>query len=188
MSPSFHRRVLLKTVRFFDLSLLGLTFFASFTLSSGTFSWPTLSHLLLIRISVANLIVFAAYLGMCSLVLSGCGFYRSHRLSARTRTVREVFLASTILTGLIFIARAPLELSFATAGFLLTFWLLTLFVYLLSRELMGRMLQFARAHGRNLRNIVVIGEGSVAVDVARRLSNDTGLGYRILQIIDTKRS
>ena len=101
--------------------------------------------------------------------------------------LREVFMAVTILTGLVFVSSLPLELSFATARFLLWFWLLTFVAFLLSRGLIGWLLHIARARGRNLRNVIVVGEGSEAVDLAERLSKDAGLGYRVLQIIDTKR-
>jgi FlaA1/EpsC-like NDP-sugar epimerase len=187
MSPHFRRQLLLRAVRVFDLGLLGSTFLATFTFSSGSFTWPSLSHVLLVRISVANLLVFVAYFGVSALVFSICGFYRSHRLSSRSRTVREVFLAANILTAIVLLARAPLELSFATTSFLLSFGLLTFVVFLLSRGLIGWILLTARTRGRNLRNVVVVGEGSDAVALAERLSRDVGLGYRILQIIDTKR-
>ena len=188
MSPSFHRKVLLKAVRVFDLGLLGLTFLTTFALSSGSFTWPSLSHVLLVRISVANLLIVAAYLGVSALVFSGCGFYRSHRLASRRRTLREVLLAASILTGVVFISSVPLELSFATPEFLLSFWLLTFVAFVLFRGLIGWVSHIARARGRNLRNVIVVGEGSEAVDLAERLSKDVGRGYRILQIIDTKRT
>ena len=187
MSPNFRRQLLLRAVRVFDLGLLGLTFLATFAFSSGSLTWPSLSQVLLVRISVANLLAFAAFLGVSVLVFSACGFYRSHRLSSRRQTIREVFLATSALAGVVLISSAPLELSFATAPFLLSFWLLTFVALLLSRGLIRWALHIARARGRNLRNVVVVGEGLEAVDLAERLSKNVGLGYRVLQIIDTKR-
>jgi FlaA1/EpsC-like NDP-sugar epimerase len=186
MSPNFHRKVLLRAVRVFDLGLLGLTFLTTFALSSGSFTWPTLSQMLLVRISVANLLIVAAYLAVSALVFSACGFYRSHRLSSHWRTLREVFCAASILTGIVFISSVPLELSFATAKFSLGFWLFTFIAFLLSRGLIAWGVHISRTRGRNLRNVIVVGEGSEAVDLAARLSKDVGRGYRILQVIDTK--
>jgi FlaA1/EpsC-like NDP-sugar epimerase len=184
--PNYQRRVVTKAVRIFDLGLLGFIFLVTLALSSGSFTWPSLSYVLVVRISVANLLLVAAYLGVSSLVFSGCGFYRSHRLSSRSRVLREVLLAASILTGVVFISSVPLELSFATAEFLLGFWLLTFVAFVLSRGLIWWVSHMARARGRNLRNVIVVGEGSEAVDLAARLSKDVGRGYRILQVIDTK--
>ncbi|HSE87778.1 MAG TPA: hypothetical protein VLJ79_16250 [Candidatus Binatia bacterium] len=187
MPPNLQRKVVTKAVRIFDLGLLGFIFLATLALSSGSFTWPSLSHVLLARISVANLLLVAAYLGASSLVLAGFGFYRSHRLSSRSRTLREILLATSMLTAIVFVSSVPLELSFATTRFLLGFWLLTFVGFLLSRELIGWMSHMARARGRNLRNVIVVGEGPEAVDLAERLSKDVSRGYRILQIIDAKR-
>jgi FlaA1/EpsC-like NDP-sugar epimerase len=187
MSPNFQRKFATKAVRIFDLGLLAFVFSTTLALSSGSFEWPSLSHVLVARISVANLLIVAAYLGVSALVFSACGFYRSHRLSSRWRTLREVLVAVSVLTGIIFASSVPLELAFATTRFLLGFWLFTFIAFVSARGLIGWGAHIARARGRNLRNIVVVGEGSEAVDLAERLSKDVGLGYRILQIIDTKR-
>lgn len=187
MPPNFQRKVATRAIRLFDLGLLGSIFLATLALSSGSFTWPSLSHVLLVRISVANLLLLAVYLGVSSFVFSGCGFYRSHRLSSRSRTFREVLLAASILAGIVFVSSVPLDLSFATTTFVLSFWLLTCIVFLLSRGLIGWVSRMARARGRNLRNVIVVGEGSEAVDLAKRLSRDVSQGYRILQVIDTKR-
>ena len=47
-----------------------------------------------------------------------------------------------------------------------------------------QVLYFARAHGRNLRNIVVVGEGSDATALAERIQKQTILGYRVVRVIN----
>ena len=82
--------------------------------------------------------------------------------------------------------RWPLQLPFATNRFLLYFWLLTFCSLALSREISQCVLYFVRSHGRNLRNVIVVGEGLDATALAGRITKDVSLGYRVLQIIEAK--
>jgi FlaA1/EpsC-like NDP-sugar epimerase len=184
MAPSFQRKAVTKTARLFDMAILCLTFLAALAVSSGSVTWLSLSQVLFIRISLANLFIFVAYLVVSLLVFSGCGFYRSHRLSSRSRGIHEILNAVTILTGVLLLLRVPLQLSFATARFLVSFWLLTVAGFAVAREVSRWLLYFVRSRGRNLRNVIIIGEGPNATALAEQLSNEAGLGYRVSRIID----
>jgi FlaA1/EpsC-like NDP-sugar epimerase len=186
MSPHSRRIALQRAARLFDLAAVSLTFLAAFAISAGAFTWPSLAHILGMRIALVNLILFALYLGFCSAVFSSCGFYRSHRLSHRTRRVREIFLAVTLITVMLFVLRGPFDLSFATNSFLLSFWLLIFATLVLSYTVAQRLLYYARSRGRNLRSIIIVGESREATALAEGIENDTTLGYRVLRIIDVK--
>ena len=82
--------------------------------------------------------------------------------------------------------RSALDLSFATDTFLLVFWLVSFCVLTLAHE-MGRALQsVARLHGRDFRNVVIVGEDQRAKTLAAYIEQQPTLGYRVLQIITTK--
>ena len=49
-----------------------------------------------------------------------------------------------------------------------------------------QFLYYARSRGRNLRSIVIVGEGREAVALAERIESDPAHGYRVLRIIDAK--
>jgi hypothetical protein len=76
-----------------------------------------------------------------------------------------------------------LELSFATNNFLLMSWLFLLAILVLAHEAAQQLLYYARSRGKNLRNIVIVGELGEATDLAERLENDSNFGYRVLDII-----
>jgi hypothetical protein len=59
-----------------------------------------------------------------------------------------------------------------------------LIILALAHEVAQQLLYYARARGKNLRNIVIIGEWREATDLAERLENDSNFGYRVLDIID----
>jgi FlaA1/EpsC-like NDP-sugar epimerase len=186
MSPSFRRIALQRAARLFDLATVSLIFLVALAIDTGAFTWPGLAHILGMRIALVNLIFFAGYLALCAAVFSSCGFYRSHRLSRRSRRAGEIFLAVTSITGVFLVLRGPFDLAFATNRFLLIFWLLIFTSLVLSHEAAQRLLYYARSRGRNLRSIVIVGEGREATALAERIEKDTALGYRVLRIIDAK--
>jgi exopolysaccharide biosynthesis polyprenyl glycosylphosphotransferase len=170
--------------KLFDLGAVSLTFVVAFAIASGTFTWPTFTEVLLLRIKIVNFFIFAAYLVFCSSVFSLCGFYLSHRMSGSKRMCREIILATSLVTAVLLIV--PLRMQFATEFFFLGFWLLTFSVLLLSRLIAQGMLHYVRLHGRNLRTLVVIGDGADAAALADRIEGEPSLGYRLVRIIDAE--
>ena len=186
MSPDFRQKVLMPLIRGVDLAALSLSFLASFAISSGSFTWPDLAHVLAMRIKLVNLVVFVGYLGLCSAIFSACGLYRSHRLSHWRQRLNETLLATTLITGLFLIAKQLFYIGFALHTFLPVYWLLTLSALFLSHEIALQLLHLARLRGRNLRNIIIVGEGPAATILAERVRQEVNLGYRVLRIIDVR--
>jgi FlaA1/EpsC-like NDP-sugar epimerase len=77
-------------------------------------------------------------------------------------------------------------MDFATKEFLIIFWLITFCFLGLARLLGFRLIYLLRSRGRNLRNLVIIGEGPDAFALAHRIEQEIALGYRVLRIITTK--
>jgi FlaA1/EpsC-like NDP-sugar epimerase len=169
-----------------DIVAVCVSFLTSFAISSGSLTWPELADVLAIRIKVANLVLFAGYLALCTAVFSACGFYRSHRLSHWTQRLAEVLLAVTLITAAFMVIKELFAISFALKEFLLLFWLLTFCTVLLSHELALRLLHLARIRGRNMRNVIIIGEGPDLTALADRVRQEAGLGYHVLRIIDAR--
>jgi FlaA1/EpsC-like NDP-sugar epimerase len=184
MSPAIRRLALQRLARLFDLVTVTFTFLVAVAIASGAANWPSVANVLAMRIAIGNMVIFAVYIAFCSAIFSLCGLYRSHRMSHLSRRIREILLAVTLITGMIVVLRGPLGLSFATNEFLLVFWLLLLIVLALAHELAQQLLYYARARGKNLRTIVIVGDWREATDLAERLEKDSNFGYRVLDIID----
>jgi FlaA1/EpsC-like NDP-sugar epimerase len=183
-SLGFQQHTLMKTARLIDLCLVSMVFFVAIALSSGSLTWPSLTQLLVIRIKLANLFLFVGYIVLCSAVFLACGFYRSHRLSRWQERLSEVFFAVTVITGVLWLLKWPLALDFATVPFLLLFWLLAFCTLIVVHEILLGLLHLARRRGRNLRNLIIIGEGAEARALASQIAQEASLGYRVLRIID----
>jgi exopolysaccharide biosynthesis polyprenyl glycosylphosphotransferase len=184
MSPRLRHLALQRLAKLFDLGIVSVSFLAAFAISSHSFTWITFTEVLALRIQLLNLLFIAAYVAICSATFTHCGFYLSHRLSHWPRRIREIFIAVTAITGILLVVRWPFEFSFANNQFLILFWLFTLAMLALVRIIGHQLLYFVRVRGRNLRNIVVIGEGIEAAAVGDRIEQEPSLGYRLARIID----
>jgi len=176
--------MLQRAARLFDLLVVSLTFVAAVAISSHYFTWPTLAEFLLLRIKVLNILIFFGYLVVCSIIFSMCGFYLSHRLSRWTRQAREILIATALITGVFLLL--PRQMDFATKEFLIVFWLINFSVLALTRVVGYHLFYYMRSRGKNLRNIVIVGEGLNAVALANHIERETTLGYRVLRIINTE--
>ena len=74
----------------------------------------------------------------------------------------------------------------ATNEFLILFWVFTFLVLVLGRAAGHAVLYFARSRGRNLRNIIIVGEGKDATALAERIEKETTLGYRVVRVINAE--
>ena len=186
MSPNFRRVIIQRSAKSLDLCMMGASFLAALAIASGTNTVLSFAEVLAMRIQIFNLIFFVAFGLVCAATFASCGFYVSHRLSHWRRRVREILMAVTFITGLLLVLRSPLEFHFASNRFLIAFWLLN-FGSLLGARIIGQQLLYLmRLRGRNLRSIVIVGEGSDAAALAERVEKEPELGYRVVRIIDAK--
>jgi FlaA1/EpsC-like NDP-sugar epimerase len=77
-------------------------------------------------------------------------------------------------------------MEFASVEFFVLFWLLSFIALVGSRAARQRVLYYVRSRGRNLRNLVIIGEDVEAIALADRIEKEPSLGYRVVRIIEAK--
>lgn len=186
MPYNLRRLSLRKIAKLLDLAVIGAAFLTALVISSGSFTWLSLAQLLAVRIKVINLVLLLGYMLFCSLVFSLSGFYWSRRVLSWSQRVGRIFMAVTIVTGALVFLRDPFDLSFATNSFLFDFWLIACSGLILAHETTRALQYTGRLHGRNFRNVVIIGDEHRALTLAARIQQHPTLGYRLLRIISTK--
>jgi FlaA1/EpsC-like NDP-sugar epimerase len=188
MSPNIQRVFFLRIAKLFDLTIVAASFLGALVIASESYTVLSLAEFLSIRIQIFNLVFLIGYVLGCLVTFASCGFYVSHRLSNWPRRVREIFIAVTFITGVLFISRSPFHFEFATDRFLFLYWLFSLVVLVVVRVFGQQLLRSMRLRGRNLRSLVIVGEGSDAAALADRIEKEPALGYRVVQIIDARDS
>ena len=72
---------------------------------------------------------------------------------------------------------------YVTPSFLSIFAITALLMLAIERAIIRSLARQLRSLGMNLRNVIVVGDGPNAYDVAANLSTRTDLGYHIVEVI-----
>lgn len=178
------RKVFSNGFKAFDL-LLMMAAFAVSTLPQyhrvGRFS---LAEFFELRIRLGNLILFISFLVIWNLLFNVFGLYGSKRLESRWGEIWDITRATTIGTVVIAVFGLAFRIWVVNRVFLVLFWLLTTTSVILSRTVIRGALAYARRHGRNTRNMLIIGTNQRALELVDRIQRRPELGYRILGFAD----
>jgi exopolysaccharide biosynthesis polyprenyl glycosylphosphotransferase len=177
------RQFLLNTMKLFDLALM----MASFGLAAVVVSQRatvSVAEFLELRVKIQNLVTFSLLLLAWHLIYSSFGMYASRRLAGRWDELRDIFKATTFGTFLLFCSHFLFHISLIRPTFLLVFWLASTAGTIFSRMLMRSTLKRFRLHGRNLRDMLIIGTNSRALQFAEKMRLNPGLGYRVIGFVD----
>ena len=183
MSP-IRRRLLLGSLKLFDLVLMTGCFFLAAAADLNPGNSLTLEQFLAMRISLLNFVLFSLLLWVWHTTFALFGMYTSRRLMSRSADLADIAKAGTFGTLLILLAGTVLRLRLITPQFLTVFWLTALASTSVSRVLMRTLLKRIRAHGRNLRYMLIVGTNSRALQFAKRIDSQPELGYRVSGFVD----
>ncbi len=174
------RQLLLTAVGVTDLALV----VGAFAVAVSTTSAMPLERLFAHPFSLGDVLLLLSYLVHWHVALASSGLYGSYRLSSAARELRDLALASAV-------AVAPLPAVAALCGyagidlpFATFFWAVSVVALAAGRRALRGIAALVRRTGRNLRDVVIAGEGPAALAAARDLASRSGLGYRVVALID----
>jgi len=171
--------------KLFDLGLMVLSFsLAALAVYHG--SKFSLEEFLSVRVKVGNFVLFFCFLLAWHTVLKSFGLYESWRLSSRSIELANLLKATSLGTMIILAFAVAFRISLITPLFLLVFWTVVSGAGVVTRVALRYSLEQARVHGRNLRNMLIVGTNSRAVEFALKLETKRDLGYRIIGFVDTE--
>jgi exopolysaccharide biosynthesis polyprenyl glycosylphosphotransferase len=179
-----NRKVFSNGLKVFDLLLMVAAFVVS-TLPLfhrvGRFS---LAEFFEMRVKLGNMVLFMGFLLAWHVLFSVFGLYASKRMSRRWEEARDIAAATTLGTCMIAASALLFRIWVVNRVFLLLFWVLTTSLVIVSRTVIRASLAYARRHGRNTRNLLVIGTNARAVTLVEKIQSKPELGYRILGFAD----
>ncbi|MBZ5679778.1 MAG: sugar transferase [Acidobacteriia bacterium] len=181
---TIRRQVLLNALKIYDLGLMLLSFAVATIVVSHVNSNFTLEEFLSMRVKISNFVIFAGLLLTWHLVFSVFGIYDSHRLSGRWEETTDILKASSVGTLAILLGAALFHIRMITVVFALVFWTSSTLSTMLSRLILRKVLKQVRLHGRNLRDMLIVGTSARAVQFARKIEGTAELGYRIIGFVD----
>jgi exopolysaccharide biosynthesis polyprenyl glycosylphosphotransferase len=180
------RKVFSNGLKLFDLLLMVGAFMVSTLPLFHRVGRLTLTEFFEMRVKLGNLVLLFSFLLIWHFLFSVFGLYGSKRMSSRWEEVKDIGAATTLGTLVIAVSALLFHIWMVNPTFLLLFWLLTTCSVVLSRAIIRGVLAYARRHGQNLRNLLVIGTNARALTLVRRIQGKPELGYRILGFADEK--
>ena len=183
---SFRRQLLLNALKLFDVCLMVVCFALATLAVTQSSHTGSLSEFLSLRVKVGNFLIFGLFLLSWHIVFSSFGIYASHRLSRRRDEMVDILKAASLGTFIVLVAAVLFHIRMATPMFLVVFWISTAVTTMGSRLLLRVFLGGVRSHGRNLRNMLIVGTNQRAMDFAKNIDLKPALGYRIVGFVDER--
>jgi exopolysaccharide biosynthesis polyprenyl glycosylphosphotransferase len=177
------RYALLTMLKLADLAVVGAAFALAVVIEMRPQPWlPVLE----MRIEVRNALFVLAFLGYCHLAMRTIGLYRSYRLTAVSREWRDLAKVVLATTGPLIGAGVLFGFDYATTSFGTLFACMTFLGLAVERQAFRVLARAVRRHGRNIRNVVIVGHDERGFDLASRLAKRGDLGYAIEAVIDVQ--
>lgn len=181
---NFKRQLLLNALKMFDVCLMVVCFGLATLAVTQSSHAGALSDFLSMRVKVGNFLIFGLFLLSWHVIFSSFGIYASHRLSRRRDEMVDILKAASLGTFIVLVAAVFFHIRMATPTFLVVFWVSTAVTTMGSRAILRMFLGGVRTHGRNLRNMLIVGTNQRALDFARKIDLKPALGYRIVGFVD----
>jgi exopolysaccharide biosynthesis polyprenyl glycosylphosphotransferase len=181
---NLRRQVLLNAFKLFDIVIMVAAFGAATVPVLRTTHSVTVAEFFAMRVKIGNFLIFSGLLVVWHLLFSTCGLYASRRLSRRSAEIADALKATLFATLLLGAGAVVFRIKMATPTFLLTFWVFSSLVMVLSRLILRWSLARTRKHGRNLRDMLIVGTNSRSVGFAKSIQSRPELGYRIIGFAD----
>jgi exopolysaccharide biosynthesis polyprenyl glycosylphosphotransferase len=178
------RKIYSSGFKLFDLLLMMFSFAVSTLPLYHRVGTLSLAEFFEMRVKLGNLILFVSFVVIWHILFSVFGLYGSRRLNDRWDEIWDVARATTLGTGVIAAFGLMFHIWVVNRAFLMIFWALTTTLVILTRTMIRASLAHARRHGKNLRNMLIIGTNPRALELVQRIQHKPELGYRILGFAD----
>jgi len=178
------RDILLKAHKLFHVAIMVFAFALATVPVLGQSQAVSVAQFLSMRVKIGNFFTFLALLILWHILFSAFGLYESRRLSTPWADSRSIVMATSLGTLSLYVAAMILHIGMATSTFLVTFWALSTLMLVCSSLTLRVLLRQARLRGRNLRDMLIVGTNSRAIEFAHKMQTKPELGYRIMGFAD----
>ena len=183
MSP-IRRRILLDALKLFDLAVMVVSFAFATVPAQGVGRTISVNDFFSMRVKLSNLLLFVSLLILWHALFVARGLYASHRMASLASECTDVVMATTF--GVLGLGGAAwlFHIRMASIPFLFVFYVTSTGILLSSRILLRTVLKQTRLHGRNLRNVLIVGTSNRALEFAEKIQAHPELGYHVMGFAD----
>lgn len=181
---TIHRKILLLSLKLGDLAVATIAYGLAAYLLVLAGKSQSFSGFLSMRIKLANFLVFGVVLLVWHLINLFCGLYESKRIRDTKEIIAEELKATALTAASLLFVGATFKIRMITGPFLILFWSINSLGLVSGRAILRHVLRNMRKRGHNLRNILIVGTNSRALEIADYLRAEPEWGYRILGFVD----
>jgi exopolysaccharide biosynthesis polyprenyl glycosylphosphotransferase len=181
---SARRKILLNAFKLFDIGLMVSAFILATLAVIYHSRNVSAAEFFAMRVKIQDVAIFSLFVLVWHVIFSLLGLYTSRRLSNRWKELLDVTKGTLLGTIVVLFGAAVFHINLVTPLFLIVFLLAATSAALSSRLILRASLAFVRRQGRNLRNVVIVGTNSRALEFAERLGSHPDLGYRVIGFVD----
>lgn len=182
----FRRKLLLNLYKLSDVCILMVSLLLASWFVTSHMKKISLEEFFLLRIEIVNLIIFLGVIILWGILFHHFHLYRSRRLGRRIQECKDIVKATTAGTVIMLVCGQICKISAFTPHFMLAFWFSSTMLTICFRLFIRYFLKKVRLHGRNLRNILIVGTNQRAYDFARKIEESKELGYCVIGYVDDK--
>ena len=182
---SYKRQWMYEAYKAFDLVVMVCAFaYASIFNALVNNSTLNIEDFFAMRVKVRNMLILAFIFLAWQALFSVFGMHRPRRMEKQHQQTIDILKMVTISTCILLGIAVLFNIKLINEIFLFNFWATSTLLLMLSRMLLGAMLQKARLKGRNLRHMLIVGTGKRAVKFANTICDKPELGYHIIGFAD----
>jgi exopolysaccharide biosynthesis polyprenyl glycosylphosphotransferase len=181
---TFHRRIVLRAAKLFDLAVMALAFGLAAVLVAHQTASVSFADFLSMRVKVRNFALFASFLLVWHIIFCLFGLYDSRRLSGCREEALDLVKATALGAGFVCLAGFLFRLEMVTPLFVVGLWSISSATLVSSRLVARHLLSQVRVRGRNLREMLIVGTNPRAVLFAQKIMARPTLGYRVVGFVD----
>jgi exopolysaccharide biosynthesis polyprenyl glycosylphosphotransferase len=181
---NFRRQILIKAFMLFDLGILAVSYMVAAVRIWHLTAFNSFASFISMRVKVLNILLFLGLFYSWHVIFSAFGLYRSRRLGDRSQEAMDVLKATSAAALVLGVVAAIFRLQMTTPAFIVLFWGVASSLIFSCRWILRTFLRWARLHGRNLRQMLIVGTNSRTIEFARTLEGKPELGYHLIGFVD----
>ena len=178
------RHILNYAAKVFDLCVMVCSFALATIFAFASRKSFNLAGFMAMRIKLGNILLFGLLLVTWHVIFSWCRVYVSKRLTPRRTEVIELCKATSLAAAFLLILARIFHIWMVKPIFVILFWMICTSLMVCSRLLARSILQGLRRRGRNSRFVLIVGTNPRALEFARRIRMNPGLGYQVVGFVD----
>lgn len=167
-----------------DYMLLVLSLIAASLSVLSSHGLPSFAEILALKLELKDVAAVVLVLWLWRVVFSMLGLYDSKRLASRKLEAIDVVKATSLCTLILIFFALLLRVRIVNTRFVEVFWASSTLALAGSRLTLRTWLRRLRAHGHNLRNMLIVGSNSRAIEFANSVALRPEWGYQVLGFAD----